>query len=92
MSNCDLVAGRSLIDLAASRLALRAPALRTQTTSKVCKSLPWPLSLLCKWVTTTRLSTLALPPRYPPRELPMSSDNDELVRGHLEILHKDTNG
>src|SRR5262245_47142491 len=31
MSNCDLVAGRSLIDLAASRLALRAPALRAAT-------------------------------------------------------------
>ncbi len=28
MSNCHLVAGRSLIDLVASRLALRAPALR----------------------------------------------------------------
>src|SRR5215831_5340658 len=28
MSNCDFVAGRSLIDLVASRLALRAPALR----------------------------------------------------------------
>ena len=28
MSNCDFVAGRSLIDLLASRLALRAPALR----------------------------------------------------------------
>src|SRR5262245_18461585 len=28
MSNCDLVAGRSLIALAASRLALRAPTLR----------------------------------------------------------------
>jgi hypothetical protein len=28
MSNCDFVAGGSLIDLAASRLALRAPALR----------------------------------------------------------------
>jgi putative tryptophan/tyrosine transport system substrate-binding protein len=28
MSNCHLVAGRSLIDLTASRLALRAPALR----------------------------------------------------------------
>ena len=27
MSNCHLVAGRSLIDLVASRLALRAPAL-----------------------------------------------------------------
>jgi putative tryptophan/tyrosine transport system substrate-binding protein len=26
MSNCDFVAGRSLIDLVASRLALRAPA------------------------------------------------------------------
>src|SRR5215208_6787766 len=31
MSNCDVVAGRSLIDLAASRLALRAPALRAAT-------------------------------------------------------------
>jgi hypothetical protein len=31
MSNCDLVAGRSLIALAASRLALRAPALRAAT-------------------------------------------------------------
>src|SRR5215469_15218583 len=31
MSNCHLVAGRSLIDLAASRLALRAPALRAAT-------------------------------------------------------------
>jgi hypothetical protein len=31
MSNCDLVAARSLIDLAASRLALRAPALRAAT-------------------------------------------------------------
>ena len=28
MSTCHVVAGRSLIDLAASRLALRAPALR----------------------------------------------------------------
>src|SRR5215470_15161871 len=32
MSNCHLVAGRSLIDLAASRLALRAPALRAAKT------------------------------------------------------------
>src|SRR5258707_7455658 len=32
MSNCDLVAARSLIDLAASRLALRAPALRAAAT------------------------------------------------------------
>src|SRR5262249_13800444 len=31
MSNCHLVAGRSLIDLGASRLALRAPALRPAT-------------------------------------------------------------
>src|SRR5262245_1212924 len=31
MSNCHLVAGQSLIDLAASRLALRAPALRAAT-------------------------------------------------------------
>ena len=31
MSNCDFVAGRSLIDLLASRLALRAPALRAAT-------------------------------------------------------------
>jgi hypothetical protein len=31
MSNCDFVAGGSLIDLAASRLALRAPALRAAT-------------------------------------------------------------
>ena len=31
MSNCDFVTGRSLIDLAASRLALRAPALRAAT-------------------------------------------------------------
>src|SRR5215468_12565863 len=31
MSNCHLVAGRSLIDLVASRLALRAPALRAAT-------------------------------------------------------------
>src|SRR5262245_48427632 len=31
MSNCHLVAGRSLIDLAASRLALRTPALRAAT-------------------------------------------------------------
>src|SRR6478735_5381409 len=31
MSNCHLVAGRSLIALAASRLALRAPALRAAT-------------------------------------------------------------
>src|SRR2546429_5156910 len=30
-SNCDLVARGSLIDLAASRLALRAPALRAAT-------------------------------------------------------------
>jgi hypothetical protein len=30
MSNCHLVAARSLIDLAASRLALRAPALRAE--------------------------------------------------------------
>ena len=33
MSNCDLVAARSLIDLAASRLALRTPALRAATAS-----------------------------------------------------------
>jgi hypothetical protein len=31
VSNCDFVAGGSLIDLAASRLALRAPALRAAT-------------------------------------------------------------
>src|SRR5262249_45181658 len=31
MSNCHVVAGRSLIDSAASRLALRAPALRAAT-------------------------------------------------------------
>ena len=31
MSNCDFVAGGSLIDLVASRLALRAPALRAAT-------------------------------------------------------------
>ena len=31
MSNCDFMAGKSLIDLAASRLALRAPALRAAT-------------------------------------------------------------
>src|SRR5262245_58610363 len=31
LSNCDLVAARSLIPLAASRLALRAPALRAAT-------------------------------------------------------------
>jgi len=31
MSNCHLVAGRSLIDLTASRLALRTPALRAAT-------------------------------------------------------------
>src|SRR5262245_26494407 len=31
MSNCHLVAGRSLIHLATSRLALRAPALRAAT-------------------------------------------------------------
>jgi len=31
MSNCHLVAGRSLIDLVASRLALRAPAQRAAT-------------------------------------------------------------
>jgi hypothetical protein len=31
MSNCDLIAARSLIDLVASRLALRAPALRAAT-------------------------------------------------------------
>ena len=31
MSNCHFVAGRSLIVLAASRLALRAPALRAAT-------------------------------------------------------------
>jgi hypothetical protein len=31
MSNCHLVAGRSLIDLVASRLALRAPAPRAAT-------------------------------------------------------------
>jgi hypothetical protein len=30
MGNCDLVAARSLIDFAASRLALRAPALRAE--------------------------------------------------------------
>ena len=34
MSNCDLVAARSLIDLAASRLALRTPALRAASPSK----------------------------------------------------------
>ena len=33
MSNCDLVAARSQIDLAASRLALRTPALRAATAS-----------------------------------------------------------
>src|SRR5947209_10576810 len=32
LSNCDFVAARSLIDLAASRLALRAPAPRAATT------------------------------------------------------------
>src|SRR5258708_14524832 len=32
MSKCHLVAARSLIDLATSRLALRAPALRAATT------------------------------------------------------------
>ena len=32
MSNCHLVSGRSLIDLVASRLALRVPALRAATT------------------------------------------------------------
>src|SRR5258708_21912110 len=31
MSNCDLVAARATMDLAASRLALRAPALRAAT-------------------------------------------------------------
>jgi hypothetical protein len=31
MSNCDLVAARSLIDLATSKLALRAPALYAAT-------------------------------------------------------------
>jgi hypothetical protein len=31
MSNCDFVAAKSLIDLVASRLALRAPALRAAT-------------------------------------------------------------
>jgi hypothetical protein len=31
MSNCHLVAGRSLIDLTTSRLALRTPALRAAT-------------------------------------------------------------
>src|SRR5262249_50658762 len=31
VSNCDLIAARSLIDLVASRLALRAPALRAAT-------------------------------------------------------------
>jgi hypothetical protein len=31
MSNCDFVAAKSLIDLAASKLALRAPALRAAT-------------------------------------------------------------
>ena len=36
VSNCHLVAGRSLIDLVASRLALRAPALRAAT------ALTWP--------------------------------------------------
>ena len=35
MSNCHLVAGRSLIDFVASRLALRAPALRAATTLTV---------------------------------------------------------
>src|SRR6266702_2385143 len=45
MSNCHLVAGRSLIDLAASRLALRAPALRAATTmtrpSRSAQRLPY---------------------------------------------------
>src|SRR6516164_3438266 len=31
MSNCDFMAAKSLIDLATSRLALRAPALRAAT-------------------------------------------------------------
>ena len=35
VSNCDLVAARSLIDLAASRRALRTPALRAATASQL---------------------------------------------------------
>jgi hypothetical protein len=38
VSNCDLVAARSLIALAASRLALRAPALRAATASLFTQS------------------------------------------------------
>src|SRR3979490_2558157 len=42
MSNCHLVAARSLIDLAASRLALRAPALRPGTAlTRPNRSAPW---------------------------------------------------
>ena len=42
MSNCHLVAGRSLIDLVASRLALRAPALRAATTlTRPTRSAHW---------------------------------------------------
>jgi len=38
MSNCDFVAGRSLIDWVASRLALRAPALRATTLTRPNRS------------------------------------------------------
>src|SRR5215211_3994244 len=45
MSNCDVVSGRLLIDLAASRLALRAPALRAATAltrpDRSARGLPW---------------------------------------------------
>ena len=45
MSNCDLVAARSLIDLAASRLALRTPALRAATASPSKPDPYWPRGL-----------------------------------------------
>ena len=40
MSNCDFVAGESLIALATSRLALRAPALRAATALTGPKVMP----------------------------------------------------
>ena len=45
MSNCDFVAGGSLIALATSRLAVRAPALRAATAltrpNRSAQRLPW---------------------------------------------------
>src|SRR4029077_16738304 len=49
MSNCHVVAGRSLIDLVASRLALRAPALRAaMALTQPNQSAQW---LPCGWHT-----------------------------------------